>query len=117
MAKVRVMTKARKWMGQAHPAAPTEYEVDQDGKKMTIWKDGVQCRSFVIGDEAEYDSYNLSYTGTITKISDKAVTIVAYKGSRNEKAHRLDLNKFCWRNYKFDAVKTAAENADTMMYI
>lgn len=42
----------------------------------------VEPITFIIGDIAEYDSYNLSYTGVITKISNKTVWIVSYKGSR-----------------------------------
>ena len=117
MAKVHVMTKGSKRFGVVCLPIATTYEIDQNGKKVTIWKGGVECRTFVLGDEAEYHSYNLSYTGTITKISDKAVTIVAYKGSTCEKVHRLDWSSFCWRNYKFDAAKTAAENSETMNYI
>jgi hypothetical protein len=115
--KVRVMTKAVKRMGQVYPPKATKFEVDQDGKKITIWSDGIECTSFKLGDEAEVDSYNLIYTGTITKITDKAVTIVQYPNSRQPRTHRLDLNTFCWRNYKFDAVRVAAENSEIMNYI
>ena len=95
MAKVRVMTKAHKRFGQVYPSQSTKYEVDQNGKKITIWDDGVEGRTFQLGDEAEVDSYNLSYTGTITKITDKAVTIVQYPNSHQPRTHRLDLNTFC----------------------
>jgi hypothetical protein len=117
MAKVRVLTKGHTHFGVIHPPINTEYEIDQNGKQITIWKNGVQHRTFKIGDTAEYDSYNLSYTGVIDKITSKCVTIIAHKGSSIEKTHRLDMNKFCWRNYNFDAVKTAEENSNISMYL
>lgn len=70
-------------------------------------------KTFEIGDEAEYGSYNLIYTGKIVKIGPKTVTIQAY-GREN---HRLNLNKFSWRNWDFDAEAIAAQNAETSMYI
>ena len=63
-------------------------------------------------------SYNLHYLGEITKITDKAVTIVAYKGNKGmEQTHRLNLNEFCWRNWDFNFERIQAENFDTMQYI
>jgi len=126
---IRVMSKARKYHGRAIPASETKYQVECTGvsksgyNSITVYvdeRDGSTQRgaSFVVGDVAEYDSYNLSYTGEITKITDKCVTIVAYKGHRGmEKAHRLDLDTFCWRNHNFDAAETARQNAETSMYI
>ena len=70
-----------------------------------------------MGDVAEYDSYNLSYTGRITGISHKCITITAYPGTLNEKRHMLKPYAFCWRNHDFDAAETAKRNAETSMYI
>lgn len=121
MYKFVVMTKSRTQFGVKYPPGGTDYEVEIEtgatSNSIKIWKAGVEGRTFKVGDTAEYDSYNLSYLGEITKITQRAVTIVAYKGSLNEKAHRLDLHKFCWRNYKFDLAKTQAENSETSMYI
>jgi hypothetical protein len=126
---IRVMTKARKHLGRAIPSEPTKYQVECTGVSkfgyngITVFsdqRDGTvkQGTSFVVGDIAEYGSYNLSYTGEITKITDKCVTIVAYKGHRGmEEAHRLDINEFCWRNHNFNAAETARQNAETSMYI
>lgn len=72
-------------------------------------------RTFFEGDEAEYDSYNLSYTGKITKITDKAVTILPRYNT--SKVKRLDLNTFAWRNHNFDSEETARKNHETSMYI
>jgi hypothetical protein len=71
-------------------------------------------RDFEVGDEAEYDSYNLRYTGTIVKITEKCVTI---ETAAPRFVKRLDLYTFAWRNYNFDAAKTAAKNAETLMHI
>lgn len=126
---IRVMTKARTFRGVTITPSTTRYQVECTGVSkggyngITIYvdeRDGTTNRgaSFVVGDTAEYDSYNLSYTGEIVKITDKCVTIVAYKGHRGmEKTHRLDLDTFCWRNHNFDAVETARQNAETSMYI
>ena len=70
---------------------------------------------FGVGDAAEYDSYNLSYWGYITKITEKTVTIQERNDS--SRRHRLSLRKFVERNYKFDLDEIAAKNAETMMYI
>ena len=71
------------------------------------------AKEFKVGDVAEYDSWNLIYTGTITKITDKAVTIVA----RGKTVHRLDINQFAQRNWNFDAERASKHNAEEMMYI
>ena len=112
------MSKARK----NRPSEPTRYFVDITKNSIAIFvkKNGelVPGATFDIGDTAEYDSYNLQYLGTITKITEKCVTIVAYKGDPNmEKTHRLDLNEFCWRNHDFNLTEITRRNHDTMMYI
>lgn len=70
--------------------------------------------TFEIGATAEYDSYNLSYLGTIEKITAKTVTIRPRHG---RKARRLRLSEFNWRNRHFDLEAIRASNADTMMHI
>lgn len=120
---IRVMTKAHRHLGQYRPAEQTKYLVEiKKGKSITICdgQDGGAVRvgrTFNVGDKAEYDSYNLSYIGEITAITEKTVSIVAYKGTQNEKLHRLDMNTFCWRNFNFDFVRAEAENSETMMHI
>jgi hypothetical protein len=123
------MSKASKRHGVVYPASPTEYQayfgkfVKGGYDSITIHKaqrDGTikQGVTLKVGDIAEYDSYNLSYTGTITKITEKCVTIVAYPDHpRMSRAHRLDLNAFCWRNWDFDAAATAKRNSEEMMYL
>jgi hypothetical protein len=122
------MTKARKQFGKVYPSAETVYEVDiVKGKSITVRCDegyaaGTQNR-FVLGDYAEYDSYNLSYFGPIIAITDNSVSIICkHDASRHAQGHkvkvyRLDLNKFSYRNIDFDVSEASAANADTMMYI
>lgn len=118
MALQPVMTKARVRFGTPYPAQETEYQVEiTPNKCISIFKNGQLCNTFAMGDEAEYDSYNLSYTGQITGISPRQITIVAYKGTGCEKVKKLDIYAFCWRNYNFDAAETAAKNFETMQYI
>lgn len=79
-------------------------------------------RAFVVGDIATYDSFNLVYTGIITAIGDKTVTITerqyAQDGTyEDKKKHMLKLQVFGWRNREFDAVKTAEHNSNELNYI
>lgn len=122
---IRVMSKASKHS----PSRPTVHQVELTGVSksgysgITVFRE-ITCAgtlnpgtSFQIGDWAEYDSYNLSYTGRIDKITDKCVTITAYPDSPMSRTHRLDLASFCYRNWNFNAAETAARNAETSMYI
>lgn len=72
--------------------------------------DGNIIRTFAIGDTAEYDSYNLSYLGTIVSITEKTVTIQPQYDTRTR---RLKLGEFAYRNYKFDLAETLASNLET----
>ena len=58
--------------------------------------------TFLIGDEAEYDSYNFSYYGEILSITEKTVTIKPRYGNTNK---RLKVRDFIWRNYNFSVEK------------
>ena len=84
---------------------------------ISVTRDGEETVHFGIGDWAEYDSYNLKYTGQIVSIGPKTVTIEAYPGTQNAKRHRLKLSSFAWRNWDYDGSKIAAHNAEEMMYI
>jgi hypothetical protein len=114
---IRVMSKARTRGGVTTEAMFSEYAVviTDDQKKITIYRDTgpatiEQGTTFGIGDQAEYDSYNLSYVGVIEKITPKTVTITKSLGG-NTKRHRLNMYEFCWRNHKFDAAEIRARNA------
>ena len=61
---------------------------------------------FEVGSEAEYDSFNLSYTGTIVSITDKTVTIQPPYGDKNK---RLKIATFQWRNWNFDSEEDCSE--------
>ena len=69
--------------------------------------------TFRLGDKAEYGSYNLSYYGVITSITEKTVTIKEDDGT----GHRLSLAEFAWRNYNFQLERVARENSVTMQSI
>jgi hypothetical protein len=87
--------------------AGTLWVRDAEGK-MGPCEAHVYRKDFAIGDIAEYDSYNLSYCGTIVAITEKTVSI-REDGSR---VHRLDLAEFSRRNWNFDAEKVAKRNAE-----
>lgn len=69
--------------------------------------------TFRIGEQAEYDSYNLSYYGEIVSITEKTITVQESGGRK----HRMSLYSFASRNYDFDLATTQAKNSDTMNYI
>lgn len=73
-------------------------------------------KTFILGDQAEYDSFNLSYIGKIVGITDKTVTIQERYG-RTPRKHRLKLYEFNWRNYDFDLERVTHENAITSFSI
>jgi hypothetical protein len=68
----------------------------------------VSMKRFEVGDEVEYDSFNLSYTGPILAIGKKTVTVESsFKGKK-----RLKAEEFGWRNWNFNAGETARRNAE-----
>ena len=93
----------------------TSYNVSiVSGKSIKVQRKDEQPKEFHIGDEAEYDSYNLKYTGIITSITEKTVTI---QPKYDNKKRRLKIDSFVWRNWDFDSIKVAEQNFDTMNYI
>jgi hypothetical protein len=113
---IHVHTKASKWNNNQLKA--TEYHAGiERNQKISIFRNGQHCRSFILGDSAEYDSYNLIYTGRITKITDKTVQITAYPGTQSERRYNLSLYEFCYKNYNFDVERVAKHNHEESMYI
>lgn len=111
---MRVMSKAFTRHGVKSPSAPTEYLVELEaGKSVKVFRErnGVieEGTRFEIGSEAEYDSFNLSYLGSIESISEKTITIVKSRGV-SAKKHRLSLYEFCWRNFKFNSEEVRERN-------
>ncbi len=91
----------------------TNHSALVDGK--WIHGDAPFDRTFQIGDEAEYHSYNLRYTGKIIAIGPKTVTIQHYP--HEPRVTMLDLFGFIDRNWDFDAVKIAHHNAEELQCI
>lgn len=112
---IQVYTKASKWNPTPQP---TEYSVAiEAGKRITVWKNGQLANQFLVGDEATYDSWNLIYTGRITKITPKVVQITAYPGTQNERKYNLNLYKFCYKNWNFNADEVRQHNQETSYWI
>ena len=104
-----VMTRATK----RTPSAPTAYIANiVTGKSIEVVHQDRPAKSFVMGDMAEYDSYNLSYYGPITKITAKTITITERHGGE-PRVHRLPIERFCWRNHNFNLATTQEDNALT----
>lgn len=125
---INVMTKARKQQGIVYPAAPTDYSIEFTGEAKAgydsitihrVMRDGSVkvSEKFCVGSAAEYDSYNLSYIGVITKITNKNVTLVKYQNTPNARTYRLDINEFCWRNIDFNEATVRANNHTESMYL
>lgn len=73
---------------------------------------GKFSRRFTVGDEAEYDSYNLRYTGRIVSITRAGVNFTTSEGRK-----RLSWVNFIRRNWDFDAKRVAMENDSERMCI
>ena len=74
----------------------------------------ISVKRFEVGDIVEYDSFNLSYTGTITNITAKCIIVKtgSFGGETCRiKTCRMKPETFAWRNWNFDASATAAKNA------
>lgn len=115
--RIPIVSKTRNQRGMSYGGDETgmfaEFGTDDQGRK-TIHLTGRYAnyadvdRKFAEGDTAVYDSFNFDFLGTITKISDKSVTIEPQFGSRTK---RLDLATFANRNYKFDLEKSNEQRA------
>ena len=68
----------------------------------------VSAKRFDIGDIAEYDSHNLSYTGPIKKITSKNIIVETWPGSPTR---RMIPAHFAWRNWNFSVSAAEAKNA------
>lgn len=73
-------------------------------------------KTFKVGDCAEYGSYNLIYTGTITNIGPKSVSI-AHGTEQQPETTRLSIYEFIDRNWNFDAEKIEKYNLEESMCI
>jgi len=121
-----VFTKASKFRGVKYPSRPTKFEADiKKGESISIRKlengdSYTGVKTFKVGDVAEYDSWNLTYCGTIIKITDKTVTFDTnglYDQMTEVDVKRLDMYEFARRNIDYDAVKISRDNAETRNYI
>jgi hypothetical protein len=72
----------------------------------------VESKEFKVGDQAEYDSYNLSYFGPIHSITAKTVTIGDKYGRSSKR--RLSIGSFASKNHDFDLAKARKRNAEHM---
>ena len=67
------------------------------------------ARTFKIGDEVEYHSFNLTYTGKIEAIGEKTVTV-----NDDGKKTRLNLADFIDKNWDFDLAVINKRNSEWM---
>lgn len=98
-----------------HGAIPAGRRYVQDpvtGKHGPSTRPQLYCNHFQVGDVACVGSYNLVYTGTITAITAKTITVVEYFGTSNAKTYKLDIATFDRRNWNFDVDAAAKQNAE-----
>jgi hypothetical protein len=79
--------------------------------------DLVNVKVFHVGDVAEYDSYNLSYTAPIKSITAKNIIFDTGSQFNRKETKRLNFDSFAWRNHDFDLHETAMRNAEVSTYI
>jgi hypothetical protein len=123
---VKITRKARKLYGRVTPAevVPNAYAAITPGRQIVLfgmnkkkWKAGDPpggvmrgyVRRFKIGDEAEHGSYNLVYTGPVTKITLKTVA-VSRKDIGDSRGRVFDIESFSDRNWDFDVEAAAKQN-------
>jgi hypothetical protein len=109
--------KTPKTVIQTHETFSTYTAKIVIGNSITVTRENEKPNTFVIGDWAECDSYNLSYTGIIRSITEKTVTVEEYPGTSMARKYRLKIGEFCWRNWDFNIGETQKRNSETMMYI
>lgn len=88
-----------------HPGSHVEIHTHTNGNLTAV-------KVFKIGDEAAYDSFNLTYTATITSITEKNAIFRVYSGTR-----RIRWKEFAWRNFDFDAEEIRRQNSEEMTYL
>lgn len=88
-----------------------QFEVYTDKGKSVVVKSKGKTKTFTIGDECVFDSWNLIYTAEILSITDKSV-IVNTKKQRGKNI-RMKLDYFATMNWNFDSDEIRAENAET----
>lgn len=122
---IRVVEKTRTYRGVTTPARDTEFliVIAPHKQSITVYREDQEgqvtdIRTFHVGDAASWGAYNITYIGTITKISDKVVSITQSRRTimgENVKIHRLSMYEFCWRNYRFNEERARRENSIEMM--
>lgn len=104
--------------GSRYVPDPKVLNIGTGKPKMVPCEEHLVVKKFNIGDTAEVGSYNLVYTGTVRKITEKTVTVVEYEDSPGmKKTYRFDIYTFARRNWDFDAEDVAKRNHETMMVI
>lgn len=100
------------------------FNVESDGNTVRIWgtkAEGMRFpvdfdKTFVIGEKVVYDSYNLTYTAPLAKVTAKTATIDMSNQWRKA-TKRLALYTFVWWNWDYDAERTKMQNYKISMTI
>ena len=108
-----VLVVSQKWSKQEYTVT---VEKNKSIKVECFYKNHVNPRetsvTFLMGEKAEHSSYNLSYFGEITGITEKTVTFNDYGRGK-----RLSIADFCWRNWDFNIERAIAHNSEEMYHI
>lgn len=102
----------RKYIGRTSTGQHATIAVGESIRIFGIYgRDTTYDRTFRLGDFAEYDSYNMAYTGKIVSIGEKTIGI-----EDGGKVHLLLVFDFARRNQDLDLEAIAARNFDVMMH-
>lgn len=102
-----------RWTKKSNPEFKSNHHAEINLTKQTIRIYGVYNktefdRTFKVGDEIEYDSYNFNYTNPILKIMPAGVKVTGHGGAKH-----MNLESFIWRNWDLDLEKIAKNNLET----
>ena len=101
-----------------------QFNVEATGNTVRIWgikAEGMRWpvsfdKTFVLGEKVVYDSYNLTYTAPLIKVTAKTATVDVNSYYRSN-VKRLDLYTFVWWNWDYDAERTKMDNYAISMTI
>ncbi len=104
-------------MFESHGGAHVRYRTTLSAKNHVIVERFendvvISIRLFKVGDYVEYDSYNLSYYGPITSISDKIITVQSPCQKK-----RMKPETFAWRNWNFNVDVVRRKNSEITAYL
>lgn len=76
----------------------------------------LDCRTFKVGDQAKYDSYNLVFYGPVLSITAKTVA-VSKEGEMDSTKSVMKIAQFVRKNYNFDLASAKQRNENVYLHM